>query len=257
MNMPAKDALAATQAALQGWLLHGDAAIAACIDGGGVADRLRIYADAYRLRLLDVLGQDFPATKALLGDDAFDALAVAYLRAHPSTQPSVRHFGHAFAGWLAAHRDAPRLLHQLTRFEWAQGECFDAADAPLLGIDHVAALPADAWPTLRLRLHPCVRLLALDCNAPQLAEAQARGAKLPALRRRPPAHWLLWRSDGDVHWRRLDADEGLALRAVVAGEPFARLCERLEPSQGDGAARAASLLKRWLADGLLAAPSND
>ena len=65
---------------------------------------------------------------------------------------------------------------------------------------------------------------------------------------------LLWRSDGDVQWRRLDDDEALALRAVESDETFAQMCERMNDLHGDdGALRAASLLKRWLADGLLAA----
>ena len=71
-----------------------------------------------------------------------------------------------------------------------------------------------------------------------------------------PADWLLWRLDFDVHWRRLEADEALALRAVEAGESFAQLCERLNEPNGDGASRAAALLKRWLADGLLAVSDN-
>lgn len=253
MNLPAKDVLAATQAAMQGWLLHGDPGIAARIDGGDAPHRLRIYADAYRLRLLEVLGNDFPATKAVLGDEAFDALALDYLHGHPSTRPSARHFGHAFADWLEARRGLPHALHELARFEWTQGEAFDAADAPTLGIDHIAALPAEAWPALRLHLHPAVRLLASACNAADIAEALASGSAPAELRTEPASDLLLWRRDGDVQWRRLDADEAMALRAIAAGDAFARLCERLDTPHADGALRAASLLKRWLADGLLAA----
>lgn len=249
-------ALAALQHDMQAWLLHGDPPIAAHVQGELRPHRLRIYADAYRLRLLDVLGQDYPATKAVLGEEAFEALGADYLRAHPSAHPSVRHVGHAFAQWLSMRHGVPRHLHQLARFEWAQGEAFDAADAPLLAIEHIHALPADAWPALRLRLQPGTRRLALQCNAPALAAALAGGRALPALRAHAPGHWLVWRSvDGGVQWRRLDADEAAALDAVAAGEPFARLCERMTAFHGDGGAlRAASLLKRWLADGLLAAP---
>ena len=67
--------------------------------------------------------------------------------------------------------------------------------------------------------------------------------------------WLLWRGDLDVHWRTPDADEADALRALNGGKTFAELCERLATHHGEaGALRAVALLKRWLADGLLAAP---
>lgn len=255
------NALARWQNAMHDWLLHRHAGVAARVEGADANARLRIYADAYHLRLLDVLGNDFPTTKAALGETAFASLAEAYLREHPSRQPSVRHFGHAFAVWLSLRDDIPPFLPQLARFEWTQGECFDAQDAPLMGVDAVAGLPADAWPTLRLHLHPATRLLRLACNAPALVTALAAGTTLPELRSEPDAIWLLWRCEGDVHWRRLEPDEAIALSAAAAGEPFAAICERMTAiHEHDGSLRAASLLKRWLADGLLtsqARPTSD
>ena len=246
-------ALAATQAAMHGWLLQGDPAIGASVQGPQVEQRLRIYGDAYRLRLLEVLGNEFPVTKAALGEDGFDAVALDYVQAHPSTHSSLRHFGHAFADWLRPAAAQARRLHPLARFEWMQGEVFDAADADALTLDTIASLPADAWPLLRLHLLPSVRLLTLACNAPLLVEAHARGAALPALGTAPMADWLLWRCDGDVRWRRLDTDEAALLRALADGECFGQLCERASTFHpDDGPLRAASLLKRWLADGLLA-----
>lgn len=246
-------ALAATQAAMHGWLLQGDPAIAARVQGPHVEHRLRIHADAYRLRMLEVLGNDFPVTNAVLGEDGFDAVAIQYIDSHPSTHPSLRHYGRAFADWLRPRGLRPRTLHQLARFEWMQGEVFDAADADPLAIEDVASLPADAWPLLRLHLQPSVRMLSLACNAPALVEAHAREHALPALRGTPTAEWLLRRHDGDVHWRRLDADEAALLHAVADGKCFAQLCELASRFHSDdGPLRAASLLKRWLADGLLA-----
>ena len=51
------NALSAVQDAMQVWLLQGDAGIVAFVDDDLAAHRLRIYADAYVLRLLDVLGR--------------------------------------------------------------------------------------------------------------------------------------------------------------------------------------------------------
>lgn len=250
-------ALITVQGAMCDWLLDGNSAITKLIAGDHTDARLRIYADAYRLRLLDVLGNDFPATKAVLGDDMFASLGRDYLQAHPSRQPSVRHFGHAFADWLATREEFPPALSQLARFEWTQGECFDARDAPVLDLEAVAHLPADAWPGLHLSLHPATRLVNLACNAPALISALGAGTTLPALHAEPDAVWLLWRSAGDVYWRRLESDETLALQAVCDGEPFAVICERMDALHpNDGPLRAASLLKRWLVDGLLAAPDH-
>lgn len=200
------------------------------------------------MRLVEILGNDFPATRDALGEDVFAGFAERYLRAHPSTRPSVRHLGAAFADWMEAQLDAPRELHELARFEWLQAAAFDAEDMPLLGVEDVALLPAEAWPALRLHLHPSARLLdtirlVIVAGAPEVAAADS------------PAHWLLWRgADGDVHWRSLDVDEADALRALRSGADFGDVCERLAMHHDDGGAlRAASLLKRWLADGLLAA----
>ncbi|WP_374350894.1 DUF2063 domain-containing protein [Thermomonas sp.] len=248
------NALVTTQTAMLGWLLHGDSDIAACVDGDAVPHRLRIYADAYRLRLLEVLGNDFPVSKSVLGDAAFDETALDYLRAHPSTRPSARYVGHAFAGWLAQQRNVPRRLCELAHFEWLQGESFDAAEAPRLSIDTLSVLPADAWPTLRLQRHPAARLLTMTSNAADVAQAHASDAPLPVLSDAATSHLLLWRHQGEVCWRRLEADEADALNAIKTGESFAWLCEQLNDPPGNGALRAVSLLKRWLTDGLLIAP---
>ena len=237
------NALATMLDALQERILHDDNAIFIHVRGADAVHRLRIYADAYRLRLIEILGNDFPATCDALGEDDFAEFAERYLQAHPSTQPSVRHVGSAFADWIESQADAPTGLHELARFEWLQAASFDAFDAASLAVDDISTLAPEAWPGLRLRLHPSARLL-------DTARLAIRDGEPAVSANDDPAHWLLWRdADGDVHWRQLEADEAHALHAVDAGTTFGELCERLS------ALRAASLLKRWLADGLLAADS--
>ena len=244
--------LAGIQRGLANWLLHRDAGQAPRIvaaDHDERMTRLHLYADGYRWRLVDVLGHDYPVLRASLGGDRFDGLAEAYLQAHPSRHPSVRHVGAGFARWLATRtREAPALA-DLARLEWRQGEVFDAADAPPDTLDAIAALPADAWPALRWSLHPALRRVHLRSNAIALLDAHASEVPLPALCSRSTTTWLLWRHAFDVHWRRLPRDEAMALAAVARGAPFADWCARL-PGKAP-ALRAAGLIKRWLADGLL------
>ena len=66
------NALSAALDGLQDRILRGDGAIFARVRGADAGQRLRIYADAYRLRLAEVLGNDFPATREALGEDAYE-----------------------------------------------------------------------------------------------------------------------------------------------------------------------------------------
>lgn len=242
-------------AALQAWLLHGEPGMHPRVAGHGAherAHRLRIYADAYRLRLLQILAEDYPALRARCGPARFDRLAARYLVAHPSRSPSVRWLGAAFADWLRTDGQPPSRV-ALARFEWAKGEVFDAADAVALDQRALLELGPAQWPRLRLALAPSLRLLAGLGNAPQLAAALAAGGRAPRWRADPGRHWLLWRHEHDVYWRALDADEAAALQAIAAGACFADWCVRLHHEQP--ALRAAGLLKRWLADGWISALS--
>lgn len=234
------------------WLLRGDGRDAPAIRASDAHDRttrLRVYADGYRWRLVEVLGNDYPVLRASLGSDRFDALAARYLEACPSRHPSVRHVGARFPRWLAMHASDDRVLSDLARLEWRQGEVFDAADASPCTLDDLLAVAHERWPRLRVTLHPAVRRLGLRSNAVVLLDAHARGIPLPRLAAEPATAWLLRRHDFDVHWRRLPRDEAMALAAVARGDVFADWCVRLPGTSP--ALRAAGLLKRWLTDGLV------
>ena len=91
--------LAATDARFQDNVLTGNPAIDGEIEGNSAEfrdARLAIYRDAYRLRLIEVLGNDYDVLHAYLGDELFDALAGEYVAAHPSTFRNVRWFGGQF-----------------------------------------------------------------------------------------------------------------------------------------------------------------
>ncbi len=223
----------------------------------GAEERVKIYVDGYRLRLLEVLEDNFTGLHALLGDEAFDRLGRAYIDAHPSTHPSVRWFSQHLADFLrrTPPYDAQPYLAEMAAFEWTQGLVFDASDAPVADIQVMATVAPDAWAGLRFQLHPSVRFLTLEWDIPAAWQVLEAG-EAPELRQGDaPATWLLWRADLLTHWRSLVEDETWALTAVAEGKNFGELCEGLcqwhDPSAV--AMQAASFLKRWLTDGLLTA----
>src|SRR5688572_30315869 len=114
--------LAQLQRAFQTHVLNGHEAIAAAVNESETvpaAIRLAVYADAYRLRLADALAHNYPRLQQLLGDENFSVLARDYLDTHPSTDPSVRWFGHRLAEYLQQHHSDPPILADLASWEWA------------------------------------------------------------------------------------------------------------------------------------------
>ena len=221
-------------------------------------DRLYVYADAIRLRFLEVLGQDYPGLHALAGDDRFRSLGLAYVAAHPSHHPSIRWFGRHLPHFLritAPWRDHP-VLSEMARFEWTKGELLDAADSPVVRIEDVAAIPPDRWAGIRPRLKPAVRRLQLEWNVPSLWRAIDRDETPPAPARvKPAVDWLLWRDHLAIRWRSIEPEEAWALQRCAEGESFGAICTGLLEQVGEDVAafRAATCLKQWAADGVLEA----
>lgn len=241
-----------------------DGADALGLLAGDFSTGLAVYRHAYRARLAEALADNHTVLARALGDEAFDALAQAYIAAHPSGHPSIRWFGHLLADFMAgAGGDlVPHAsLVDFARMDWALRGAFDAADAPLLDTAALAALGPDDWAGLVLHLHPSAQRVALahaiEPGWRALREwTPESGADAPELDEPVRhAHTLLaWRQAGDTRWRALAPLEAALLAAVAAGAPFVLLCERAAAELGDPEAAAPAVvaaLQQWLADGLL------
>jgi hypothetical protein len=245
------------QRELQAHILSGDETIAASINATEavpVATRLRIYSDAYRLRLLEALRDNYPVVHTALGDDDFDALGNGYLETHPSRTRSIRWFGNRLADYVAERHAEYPWLADLARWEWAIAAAFDAADAVPIAIDALAHVLPERWAELTFELHPTLQRLDLVSNVVELYRSHiAETAMLKPEASATPTHWLIWRNDLATRYRQLETDEAVALDLVRANGTFEALCERLcEWHEPDAVPmRAATLLKAWIAEGLV------
>jgi hypothetical protein len=223
----------------------------------GWPPRLGAYRHAYRARLTEALRSNHPLLHRALGDDAFDALALGYIAAHPSTQRSIRWFGHDLAEHMAAlpEPQAPHpALVDLARMEWALGLAFDAADAAPLSREALATLPPEAWALQHLQFHASVHCLGLQWQVEPLWQTLTHDAEAQADAPHAQDHSLLvWRHGTGPRWRSLAAPEATLLRAALAGQTLAGLCTlaaaHAPPEQAP--ASVAATLHRWLADGLV------
>jgi hypothetical protein len=249
-------ALADLQQRFQDAILRADATpglFAAESTGSG---GFSVYLQAYPARLTAALRDNFPALQRALGDDAFAALAGAYIAEKPSHFRSIRWFGDSLVAFLAAAPE--RLPHpalvDLARMDWATRAAFDAADAILLSFDEVAALQPDEWPERVFKAVPSLQILDLEWAIEPIWKAlnddgQAATDAPQAL----PHVLLVWRPTLECCWRSADPCEAVALRALHGGAPFAECCTRIaEFAEGEPARTAAGLLQRWISEGLLA-----
>lgn len=250
------------QAQVQAYLLGRDAqpnpALRVSLLGSAALSAeqgLAIYHNAYRARLLEALRGDYPAVHAWLGDEEFDALALAYLDAHPSQHFSLRWLGAQLAdfidGYLVPAQAAP--LSELARLEWAFTLAFDAPDGLPLSLMQMAELPAEDWPTLQVRLLPSVQWLVCRHNSLALWRACKEQGDFPGSQPLEEVETcVIWRDQLITRYRSLAADEAAALQGMtVHGWSFAELCGELAYLGEQAPAQAVGWLRQWLADGLL------
>jgi hypothetical protein len=223
--------------------------------------RLAVYHGAYRARLVEALSTEYPAVRAALGPGGFAAMAAGYVDTHPSTDPNLRWFGDRLADYLAATLPyrARGDLAELAAFEWALSVAFDADDATPVDLTAIGAIPYDAWDGMGFEWHASVRSLPLAYDVPAFWKAVEGGVEpLPTVTRGAvPVRWLVWRQALANFYRPLADDEARAYDVASAqgtfGDLCAALCECLP--EDEVALRAAGLLKRWVADGLIVAVS--
>jgi hypothetical protein len=248
--------LADLQRAFQDYVLASSESFQAAVHDTRKADRttlLHVYREGYALRLIEVLANDYPGLAAMAGPAEFDRMARAYIAAHPSHHPSVRHFGKSLAAFLAAtptcSSSSPGAI-EMARFEWAMGEAFDARDAEPLSADAVMALPPEAWETLRFSPVPSLRRLTLAYEVPHAWQQRTTvdAGHLVVERGREDVDWVIWRPEFDTNYRSLEPDEAALLDALIEGRPFPEMCGAVASSLGDeqAAARAAGLLRAWV-----------
>ncbi len=248
--------LAQLQASFQDHVLRDDTAIEQQVLGDArfpTALRLGVYSGAYALRLIEVLGESFPAVQAALGDRQFAALVSDFARACPSRYRSARAYGEELGPWLASRLSGPKAagIADLARFEWAVAGAFDAADQRSLEASDLAAVAPTQWSDLQFAFSPTLRGVNLNSNAVAWWRFACAGQARPS-KWRPTClqRWVVWRRDLAVFYRRLPQAEAQILDAARSGACFGELCAAL-----DGPARAATLLHGWVSEGLLSTAS--
>lgn len=253
--------LSALQKAFQAYLLDVDDSNLFQVNVVGtekvpIETRLSIYHHAYRSRLLETLGSNYPMLKKYMGEELFEKLGSDYISRYPSRYRSIRWFGDHFADFLRHHTtisDYPYLA-EFAQFEWHMTLVFDAADGPHLALCAMSEVPTNAWADMRLILHPSIHRLQLSWNVISIWQALMNEQTPEEPKKNNlPIEWLLWRHQLTSYFASLNEIEKGAIDAAMNGLTFGEICEQLCQwvSEEEAGLQAASLLKGWLQSGLI------
>jgi Putative DNA-binding domain len=240
-------------------ILEGDDGILADIPDGPhetKSNLLGIYRDAYALRLIEVIGNDHELMRRYLGEQRFGEMARAYIASCPSNHPNARWFAHKLPEFLRAtepYASRP-ILAELAALERALNDAFDGADAPVLSMTDLAAIPPEIWGQLAFVRHPTAIRLKAHTNVAEIwATLKADEEPTPSTHTEDAIHLLVWRHDTTPMFRKLPAEEAMMWDEASKGRRFGDLCEMLATydDPAGAPARAAGYLKAWLDAGAL------
>lgn len=213
--------------------------------------RFAVYQDAYQIRLIEVLSEDYEYTWKYLGDEQFYQLAVEYIKSFPSEQTNMRWFGKHFPKFLTQSplsSDHP-VLAEIASIEKAIEDAFDSSDDQTATMEDLAAIPPEAISGLTFKLKSACRLLNQKTNAMDIYMALINEQAPDALESlNEPRYTLVWRNDMMCQYRALDAEEGMLVDLMIDGKDFALMCEMAATMQdaNSAAARVAGHITNWL-----------
>lgn len=219
--------------------------------------RLAIYGHAYRARLLEALATNFPMLHIYLGDEQFAEVGNAYINQHPSHFRSIRWFGDQLENFLRTDANYADFVYvaELAKIEWLMTLVFDAADGNTAKLEDLSQIPPESWVDMHLLAHPSIHLTQLSYNSIAIWQMLSQEEAPPEPEEYAAAtNWAFWRNDLINHYCSLPEDEAAALQAILNGNSFGEVCEVLCQfmDEHEVAMRAASLLKGWIAAGLIA-----
>jgi hypothetical protein len=184
--------------------------------GRAAPRRFDVYRNNVTLGLIRVLEAGFPATRALVGDAFFAAMAGEYARACPPQTRIMMLYGDDFADFIAQFPPAASLgyLPDVARLEQAIRLSYHAADAMRIDPLVFATLSEADLQMLRLRFAPAVRIVASPWPILGIWAANMRGAAPPHMAAEAV---IVMRPDFDPLPSVLPHHSLETLRALIAG----------------------------------------
>ena len=194
--------------------------------------RVAVYRNHHRISLAAALAANFPTVVKVIGNDAFQALALSFLAIDPPREPSLAAYGAGFPAFLESDPRSQSLVYlgDVARVDWALNLAERADDLPTFTAECLAELDAEQLETLRLKPHPSLTLLSSLYPLLRIRDV-ATGAEENASLNEGGVDLMIWRKACELTCIALDATDFRFILALAGGQTLAEATEGLAPER--------------------------
>ncbi|MGH1456794.1 MAG: MNIO family bufferin maturase [Alphaproteobacteria bacterium] len=208
------------------------------------------YIKGYRYRLFDLVYDDYPALRALLGKPATDKLIREYVQATPSTHFNISRYVEHFPDYV--RDNASPFAYELCVLETALSRIFDAQESAALTQDDLTGLTPESFMEMELKPRAALKLFAFSypVNAVYQAHLNGEGITDPE---KETSFLAVFRHE-DKLWRLdLEEREYMVLSSLFAGLPVGEALNAAISDDDETAFTAiGDWFSKWMGNGLLA-----
>lgn len=226
-------------------------------------EQLSVYRGSVLGGLVQALGDIYPAIKRSVGEQFFDAMALRYVKSHPSMSASLDNYGSDFDAFIAdfkALKEHPYLA-DLAQLEWRWHRCFHANNPEVFDPSSLARLAPEQHNAICFELQDSLSLMQSDyplLKLWQLNQAEADTDDIGPIDLNEPAYLALWRDGLVTRISELNEQEWQLLNSLKKSQSLGTILSSLGsiiPVETINALLAECLQRTWIA-GFKLAPAN-
>ena len=214
--------------------------------------RLSIYANMYFDRLAEILAEEFPTVRYLLGHDVFAEAVTAYVTRHPSTSYNLTHLGKAFPHFLLEECEEIELPNRafaaaVALVERTIEEVFDEQQDEPMSVEDVQKMMSKDLNRVRLEMISALRLLSVPYPVNNYISAVREGhsIEIPDAER---SFIVVYRRDYRVWRKDVDKQQYSLLHEIIEKRTLAQALAACAEVRGSDTETLAASLQEWFRD---------
>lgn len=188
-------------------------------------DRFKIYSNNVFASLKNVLKDDFPISRRVLGEQKFNQASFEFVRNFPPTSGCLLNYGEKFPRFLEVFYPAIPYLKDIAQIEWAKKEIYYKNNSSPLDPTALNVVPADEYGDLTFEFHKATFFFESVFSLQEIWENTEKEKNLKLT----PSYSLIIRPRYKIQHYWLSTEEFNFLKALyekkTLGEAYERTAE--------------------------------